>query len=191
MPSKHRVACLVTLLFLMSPPVVAQERSGFFFGFGVGYGANSVSCDGCDIDTASGVAGFFKLGAHLTESFSVGVESNGWFGRISSEDVWNSNFSATGYFYPGAANWFLRGGIGGSRVEATFPLTAGQTFVASKWGFGATAGAGIDIPVGYVASITPVVNVVYGNYGTISAGSGLVSGVSALRLDLAVGVTFQ
>jgi len=191
MISKARLASLLTVALLVATPAQGQERLGFFFGFGLGYGLNSISCDGCDLDSSSGLAGFFKLGAHLTESFSVGVESNGWFGRISSEDVWNSNFSATAYFYPGAANWYLRGGIGGSRVEATFPAAAGQTFVASKWGFGATAGAGIDIPVGYVASITPVINVVYGDYGTVSAANNVVTGVNSLRLDLVVGVTFQ
>jgi hypothetical protein len=55
-----------------------------------------------------------------------------------------------------------------------------------------TAGVGYDFPIGFVAVLNPVVNLNYGNYGTIiTPGGEQVTGVSTLVLQLAVGVTFQ
>lgn len=176
----------------------AQERGGFFFGIGAGYGSNWVSCDQgptpatCSTTPqAGGVTGFFKIGAHLSETFSLAFESNGWFGSVQSTDVWQSNFSGVAYFYPGGGNLMLRGGLGFATAEIRFPQGI-TSFITTETGFGATVGVGYDFPLGFVAVLNPVVNLNYGNYGTIRTPQGQeITGVSTLVLQLAVGLTFQ
>jgi len=176
----------------------AQERGGFFFGIGAGYGSNWISCSqgptpaACGSSTqANGFAGFFKIGAHLSETFGVAFESNGWFGSVEASDLWQSNWSAVAYLYPGAGNFMLRGGLGLATAEIRFPQP-GPSLITTETGFGATVGVGYDFPVGFVAVLNPVVNLNYGNYGTIrTPGGEQITGVSTLVLQLAVGLTFQ
>ncbi len=186
----------VVLMFGVTP-AVAQERGGLFFGIGAGYGSNWISCDQgptpetCGSTTQSnGFAGFFKIGAHLNETFSLAFESNGWFGSVESSDLWQSNWSGVAYFYPGGGNLMLRGGLGLATAEFSFPA-GGPRVISTETGFGATVGVGYDFPVGFVAVLNPVVNLNYGNYGTITTTNGTVTGVSTLVLQLAVGLTFQ
>jgi len=68
-----------------------MERGGFFFGIGAGYGSNWISCSEpaatCSSTTqANGFAGFFKIGAHLNETFGVAFETNGWCGRATGPE---------------------------------------------------------------------------------------------------------
>lgn len=176
----------------------AQERGGLFFGIGAGYGSNWISCDqgpapdACASTTQSnGFAGFFKIGAHLSETFSLAFETNGWFGSVESSDLWQSNFSGVAYFYPGGGNLMLRGGLGVATAEIRFPQGI-TSFITTETGFGATVGVGYDFPIGFVAVLNPVVNLNYGNYGTITTPQGQdITGVNTLVLQLAVGVTFQ
>jgi hypothetical protein len=173
----------------------AQERGGFFFGIGAGYGSNWISCSEpaatCSSTTqANGFAGFFKIGAHLNETFGVAFETNGWFGSVEASDLWQSNWSGVVYFYPGGGNLMLRGGLGLATAEFSFPVGITRVF-STETGFGATVGVGYDFPVGFVAVLNPVVNLNYGNYGTITTADGTVTGVSTLVLQLAVGLTFQ
>lgn len=175
----------------------AQERGGFFFGIGAGYGSNWISCSqgpapGTCASTiqANGFAGFFKIGAHLSQTIGLAFESNGWFGSVESSDLWQSNFSGVAYFYPGGGNLMLRGGLGLASAQFSFP-TGVTRLISTETGFGATIGVGYDFPVGFVAVLNPVVNLNYGNYGTITTVDGTVTGVSTLVLQLAVGLTFQ
>ena len=180
------------------PAAAAQERGGLFFGFGAGYGSNWISCDQgptpatCASTTqADGFAGFFKIGAHLSETFSLAFESNGWFGSVESSDLWQTNFSGVAHFYPGGGNLMLRGGLGVAFAEIRFPQGI-TSVITTETGFGATIGVGYDFPIGFVAVLNPVVNLNYGNYGTIRTPQGQdITGVSTLVLQLAVGVTFQ
>lgn len=194
-----RVFVLATVLVITLGVTTgaAQERGGFFFGIGAGYGSNWISCsqgptpETCASTTqANGFAGFFKIGAHLNQTFSLAFESNGWFGSVESSDLWQSNWSAVGYFYPGGGNLMLRGGLGLATAEFSFPVGPTRV-IATETGFGATVGVGYDFPVGFVAVLNPVVNLNYGDYGTITTANGTVSGVSTLVLQLAVGLTFQ
>jgi hypothetical protein len=173
----------------------AQDRGGFFFGIGAGYGSNWISCSEpaatCASTTqANGFAGFFKIGAHLNETFGVAFETNSWFGSVESSDLWQSNWSGVVYFYPGGGNLMLRGGLGLATAEFSFPVGLTSVF-STETGFGATVGVGYDFPIGFVAVLNPVVNLNYGNYGTITTTDGTVTGVSTLVLQLAVGLTFQ
>ena len=192
MPSARRVL-LTTFLVLTAgaAPLLSQERDGFFFGLGLGYGSNWVNCNECDQTRADGFAGFFKIGAHLNEKFSLAFESNGWFGSVERSDVWSSNWSAVGYFYPGGGNFYLRGGLGPAYLQASFDGVGFGTRIETAWGFGATAGIGYDFPVGFVAVLNPVINVNYGSYGTIRTPTGDLTGVNSLILQLALGLTFQ
>ncbi len=194
-----RGSVLITALVLTAGMTTgeAQERGGFFFGIGAGYGSNWISCsqgptpETCGSSTqANGFAGFFKIGAHLSETFAVAFETNGWFGSVETNDLWQSNWSGVANYYPGGGNLMLRGGLGFATAEFSFP--SGQARVIStETGFGATVGVGYDFPVGFVAVLNPVVNLNYGNYGTITTTNGTVTGVSTLVLQLAVGLTFQ
>ena len=193
MRSARRVL-LASLLVLMAAaaPLLSQERGGLFFGLGLGYGSNWVSCDQCESTRADGFAGYFRIGGFLNDNVGLGFESNGWFGQVERSDVWSSNWSGVVYFYPGGGNLLLRGGIGAAYLQASFDaLPPFGSTIQTAWGFGATAGIGYDFPVGFVAVLHPVVNVNYGSYGTIRTPNGDLTGVNSLVLQLALGLTFQ
>jgi hypothetical protein len=199
MRGSRRTGVAVALaLGVLTTSLAAQQRGGFFFGIGAGYGSNWTSCSSgpvpetCASTTRSdGFAGFFKIGAHLNEQFGLGFESNGWFGSVESADVWSSNFSGVVYFYPGAGNLMLRGGLGLATAEISTNCGLVSTCISTETGFGATVGIGYDFPVGFVAVLNPVVNLNYGSFGDVRTGSGDLQGVSNLVLQLAVGLTFQ
>ena len=195
--SSRIVFTLAVALGLASTSLVAQDRGSFFFGIGAGYGSSWISCDQgpvpetCASTTqSSGFAGFFKIGAHLSNTLGLGFESNGWFGSVQSADVWASNFSGVVYLYPGGGNLMLRGGLGVASAEIAVNCGI-SSCISRETGFGATIGIGYDFPVGFVAVLNPVINLNYGNYGTVRTSGGDITGVSNLILQLAVGLTFQ
>ena len=187
----RRFFCTVLLTVAGATFLQAQERGGFLFGIGAGYGSNWVNCNQCTSTRADGFAGFFKIGGNINQKIALAFETNGWFGSVESSDVWSTNYSGVFYFFPGGGNLMLRGGLGASYIQASFAGQFVGRIIETAWGFGATAGIGYDFPIGFVAVLNPVINVNYGSYGTVRTPSGDLTGVNSLVLQLAVGLTFQ
>jgi hypothetical protein len=134
--------------------VSAQERQGFFFGIGLGYGSLGLSCDNCgDTSREGSYSGGLRLGGAITPQVLVGAETVGWY---KDEDGASLNFgvlSGNAYYYPSKTlGLFVKGGVGLAYTEAQVDYVGSD----SETGFGWQVGAGYDIRIGQKTAITPI-----------------------------------
>ena len=177
-----RIALLaVALLGLISSPAAAQEasqrRSGFWLNVGLGWGSADQNCDNCgDTERESGVMGQFALGATISPSVLLGVESNGWYKEENGRKLlMGTSFAAVAYFYPSATgNLFVKGGVG----LASYYFSNGST--DDDNGLGLLVGVGYDLPLGAKFSITPVATFQYGVMGDYKTAQGVSQNVISL-----------
>ena len=164
-------AFVAGLLVCQADTVSAQQprtREGFWAAFGLGYGANSMSCGaGCSVnpDAKGGsVTASLKLGGTPSARLRLGSEVNVWIKDLSggvTESV--GNVSAVAYFYPARrSGFFVKGGVGVASVE----LSQGGSS-ASQTGVGFLVGLGHDMPVSRKISLTPVTNFYFGHEGDL------------------------
>jgi hypothetical protein len=185
--------CALTCLFSASP-APAQERSGFWIGFGGGVGSAGVSCDDCEGgDRETAAVGYVKLGGTLSERVLLGAEVNLWSKEQEGVTLNLYDAVATLTFYPQpTSGFFLKGGVGASFLDTEFRDDDTRVTVDLGTGLGVLAGAGYDIRVGRRISITPAVNYWYGWPGDIKLGGETV--FTSWRqnvVDFTVGVTFH
>jgi outer membrane autotransporter protein len=188
-----RVLALLGVLVAAAPAARAQyhqRRQGFWIGFGLGYGSANVSCDSCGSGSRTGgVTAFLKLGGTPSRHLRIGGAVNGWSHSSGGATETMANATASLYYYPVATSgFFLTGGLGFS----TYGVDTSPSVSGTGWGF--TAGAGYDFPVGRNVSLTPVANFVYGGVGELGiAGGGgtFATGWKQNFLDVGLGVTFH
>jgi hypothetical protein len=138
-----------------------QERKGFWFGFGAGYG--SLGCDDCDGREGSGT-GYLRLGGTVSSKVLIGFEANSWVKRENDATLSVSNGSAVIYFYPKATGGFhLKGGLGLATVRFDVDLGPG-TFSVDDTGPGGLLGLGYDVRVGRNISLVPFANFLGGSF---------------------------
>lgn len=96
-----------------------HERDGVVLGFNIGGGSAGLEVDNVgDSDRESGAAGSFRFGYAFRPEWAVGLESNAWTKEIDDE-TWTFSVAALGFtYYPNAAGFFLRGGIGFGSISA-------------------------------------------------------------------------
>ena len=196
----HMYWCLLVLLTVAWPlPAVAQERSGLWGGFGGGYGSAGVSAEHVDDEDreGSGVA-YFTGGWTLNERLLAGAEFNLWSKTAEVEPGVDAafniyNVSGTLTFYPRASSgFFVKGGAGLSFLDADIDAAGTDITVDLGSGFGLIAGAGYDIRLGRAVSLTPAVNVSYGQLGNIQiAGETLFGDWKHDVVDFTVGLKFH
>jgi hypothetical protein len=191
-----RVSTLLAVWLAFLPAASAhadQSRSGFWFGFGAGYGSARVECDGCaDSDREGSLSGYVKLGGTLSRHVLLGAKLNGWTKERGGTRVTLGNASGTLTLYPGAySGFFLEAGLGLSYVD-TNARSGALNVGVSKTGFGFTAGLGWDIRVGHNVSLTPSVSYYYGSPGDISLDRVVVlPNVRQSIGEVALGLTFH
>jgi hypothetical protein len=163
--------CAAGLMLLHAAGAAAQQspaREGFWAAFGLGYGANSMSCgSGCSVnpDAKGGsVTASVKMGGTLSPKLRLGGEVNVWVKDLSSgvsESV--GNVSAAAYFYPSPrSGFFMKGGVGVASVQLSQ-----DNSTASQSGIGLLAGLGYDIRVSRKVSLTPLTNFYFGHEGDL------------------------
>ena len=161
MRTHHRVLVATTLALLglgVSSALAQrpQERRGFWFGFGLGYG--SLGCEDCESRTGSG-SGYLKLGGTVSPSILLGFEANGW--AKTEDDVTFTMGAATAvvYFYPVSAKGFhLKGGLG--LATADFSTEVGQVTVSyDDADVGGMLGLGWDFRIGRNVSLVPFTSI--------------------------------
>jgi len=174
-----RCFAIAAALALASGPAWAQgqaatnrhERSGFFIGFGFGYGALSI--EGAD-GTEGGVSGMLRIGSALSQKLLIGVESNGWYKSVDETTITFGTLTGAVHFYPSATNgFFLTGGVG----LGTFSVEGFD----SEYGLGVVIGVGYDARVGRNISITPFLNGFASSIEEVNVGVG----------QIGVGITFH
>jgi hypothetical protein len=153
----HAVASKIVLItgsLMMVTPVagVAQERHGFWFNGGLGYG--SLGCDNCG-SREGGLSGGLSLGGTLSPMFLLGVGTTGWYKDEGGASLTAGTVDARIRFYPSTTGgFFLTGGLGVGSVRVAVDGFGS----ASETGAGAMLGLGYDIRIGSSLSLTPFWN---------------------------------
>jgi hypothetical protein len=133
----------------MGTAASVAERQGFWIGLGLG--AGSAGCEGCD-DRLMGVSGNLALGGTLNRHVLLGVFFNGWTKSEDGSTLTGGTLTGGLRVYPSARHgFFLTGGAGVGTIELDTE-TFGDT---SDMGAGAMLGLGYDIRVGRGISVTP------------------------------------
>jgi hypothetical protein len=147
------VACAFVVLLLLIPGLgAAQERHGFWFNGGLGYG--SLGCDNCG-SREGGLSGGLSLGGTLSPKWLLGVGTSGWYKDLGGATLTIGSLDARVRFYPSrTGNFFLTGGLG----LGTISLDVGGIGSDSETGASAILGIGYDIRLSPGLSLTPYWN---------------------------------
>jgi hypothetical protein len=133
-------------------PRYLEVRQGFWIGLGLG--AGSAGCEGCD-GRLTGLSGNFALGGTLSRNVLLGAFFNGWTKSLDGVTLTGGTLTGGIRVYPNPLNdFFFTGGLG----IATIELEVGGFSETSDVGAGAMLGFGYDIPVGRSISVTPFLN---------------------------------
>lgn len=156
--SKSRwFSSLAIVMVAMSLPNVVQaqnpqERQGFWFNAGLGYG----SLGQTDADAREGgLSGGLQVGGTISPKLLVGAGSNAWTKSEDGATLTAATYTALVRFYPSVSGgFFLNGGVGIGRVD----LSIDGLGSASETGLGVMLGLGYDFRVGRNVSLTPFWN---------------------------------
>jgi hypothetical protein len=174
-----------------------QERKGFWFGAGAGYGSADAHCDVCNGgERAGGPTLSLRLGGTLSEHILLGGELNFWTKEQEGVTLNLYNYSGTVTFYPRASSgFFIKGGAGLSSIDTEVRQGTTVTTRNIGTGLGVIAGAGYDLRVSRKISITPALDFLYGNQGpTFEIGLAPPGPDLSWKynvLGLSIGVTFH
>ena len=140
------------LLLVGAGSLQAQERHGFWFNGGLGYG--SLGCDDCG-SREGGLSGGLSLGGTLSPKFLLGVGTTGWTKSEDGATLTSGTVDARVRFYPSrTGGFFLTGGLGLGTIHVSADGFGSDT----QTGVGAMLGLGYDIRVGTGLSLTPFWN---------------------------------
>jgi len=114
------------------------NRTGFFIGFGAGWGNAGADYQGLDADRENSVSGNFRLGWAASDQLTIGLETSGWTKKYditgTSADLTLTATVTTMAvtYFPANMGLFLRGGVGvaSGRVnisDSTIDITNSDT----------------------------------------------------------------
>jgi len=189
-----------SLLGAKNPPIDRpQIRRGFWLGFGYGGGTIAWQCDGCSNQNHGAGSFVLRLGGTVSKKVLLGVELIGsspraagpleTFGPDSQFQGVTATYTAfTAYWYPDAdGGLFLKSGVGTS----SYRQQTGSSTAASHAGV-IQVGAGYDIRVGEMASLTPMLSLWASSKGDLKDGSTTVAtGLRHNGATFQLGVTFH
>jgi hypothetical protein len=138
-----------------------SRRSGFWFGAGVGAGAETFDArDGLGwSDGKGGGTGYLKLGGTVTPSLLLGAEAQVWAASYYTNPNYDralGSLQGIAQFYPAPQSGFwLKGGLGWALDNLRTYTTSGVIIDRDLHGTAWSLGLGYDVPVGRSVSITP------------------------------------
>lgn len=152
-------ALALTALALGIAPLHAQHtqpaHQGFWIGFGLGVGSDLSSQAA---GARGGGAGYLRMGGTINPLLSIGGEAAGWARSSNGTTISHVNAVAAVYLYPLPSNGlYLKSGIGFASQQAAVS-GGGTTTTVSQNGFGATFGAGYEIPLAHNLVLSPNVD---------------------------------
>ena len=196
---------LVLLLLVLAAPLAAQDstatkhvREGFWFRFGVGYGFVDGSVRGDiseDLEASSSPSGFIALGGQITPDIGIGATVNAYYEAYQeSKDTYlTAGIVAPTLFWHTKNSGFygqLAVGIAIHQQQADSALGRGVgSHQFEGTGIGVLLGAGIDIRVARILSISPYVNLRYSRIGSIRFEGSTLPGVHMNTTLLQVGAS--
>jgi hypothetical protein len=182
-------ALVASLLVLTGSPAVAQvERSGFWFGAGVGMGSARLSCSICRGGRDGGTSGYLRLGATLTKRMLLGAEATVWYHSANSVDFLLGSVQGVVYLYPMRNNGFyIKTGLGMAQYSAK-----DNDDKISTQALAGQVGVGYEVPIGHTMSIVPFANFL-GTSGADVRFNDTVNDLSANTslIQLGVGITLH
>lgn len=189
-----RTCRCVAVLVLIARAVCAQHgvpRSGFWWGFGVGYGSWHFRADSAARRSgADGIGqGYLAAGFTIDRHWTIGLE--GALGAISGAGGGVSTLSLIGTWYPWRdRGWFLRGGAGTNGYHETSGAEA-PDYRGSGAGF--LAAVGVDGWTTGDFALTPMLTYRYGVVGTVGLGlpgAELAKGFRQRTIGVTIGLSF-
>ncbi len=160
---KYAFAVMVVLAVGTALPLSAQipsPREGLYVALGVGAGVTDIDqCVRCGSEgTNTSFTGFLRIGGTLSRQWLGAVELGGWYQSRDGYTARSLSFSAIATFYPLSNGLKINGGMGGVLFREDF---APNDNTAN--GFIWRVGAGYDIALKEVTSISPFVELMYGS----------------------------
>ena len=162
-----------TLLLCLTQVAAAQGRArqdqGPWFSIGVGYSMADFDCDNCgSTNREDNIGGQIAAGGTVSDHLLLGIEGDGWIKTKSGVHREFAAVTAAVYFYPSvSANFFLKAGAGLAHYRFSNGGSEDDT------GLGLMGGAGYDLRIGGILSITPVATFNYGSMGDKSGAKGV------------------
>ncbi|MCH7715323.1 MAG: hypothetical protein IH876_04265 [Gemmatimonadetes bacterium] len=159
---KYAFAVTVVLAVGTALPLSAQissPREGTYFAFGLGAGVTNIDkCANCGSEgTSTSFTGFFRLGGTMAPQWLAAVEVGAWYQSRGGYTAGLLSVAGIGTFYPLSNGLKINGGIGGMVFREAFaPNDNTANGVIYR------VGAGYDISLNEVVSISPFVDLVYG-----------------------------
>jgi opacity protein-like surface antigen len=138
----------MTLLLSASSPAVTKvyrtDHTGFYVGFGVGFGSLGIDFDNTDatFDREGSGAGVFFIGGALKRNLLIGLDANAWTKENNDITRTISTSTLCLTYYP-TPQFFVKGGVGFASAD----VEVARLFSSIKYtenGFGMTAGAGME-----------------------------------------------
>jgi len=125
-----------------------QSRTGFFVGFGLGWGNMGADLGSINAERQNSVSGNFRFGWAVLENLTIGLETSSWTKNYEIDANTDLNllanvttFAMT--LFPGNMGLFVRGGLGFS--SARTEITIGGTSVdQTEYGLGALGAVGYE-----------------------------------------------
>ena len=182
------VLLAATLAF--APSAAAQNvplREGFWIGLGLGAGSLGFGGDVSGVDRETGLSGYLKLGATVSQHFLLGAETNGWTKSESGVNTRVGSLSAVGYVYPSSTSgFFLKGGLGYLAISDNASTQSTASGVAAQLGLG------YDVRVGGNFSLTPYANYIASSGAELKiGGTGVGGDINPNVLQFGLGVTWH
>ncbi len=144
----------------------AQERKGLFGSVGIGAGSTEAEITPIDfwVDREWARVTEASLGWRFNRHFAAGLEVKALSGDLVETptiSVTLANVSGAIWIYPTNSNFFIKGGAGPAylKTEVRVPGLGGVSGTINGLGF--TAGAGYDIRLGRLVSLTPAVGLTF------------------------------
>ncbi len=157
---KYAFAVMVVLAVGTALPLSAQissPREGSYLAFGLGAGVTNIECVRCGSEgTNTSFTGFLRIGGTITPQWLGAVELGGWYQSRGGFTAHLLSFAAIATFYPLSNGLKINGGMGGALFREDF---ANNENAAN--GIVWRAGAGYDISLNEVVSISPFVDLAY------------------------------
>ena len=158
---KYAFAVTVVLAVGTALPLSAQissPREGGYFALGLGAGVTNIDkCINCGSEgTNTSFTGFFRIGGTISPQWLAAVEAGGWYQSGAGYTARLLTIAAIVTFYPLSNGLKINGGIGGALFREDF-ATNENAANGIIW----RVGAGYDISLKEVVSISPFVDLVY------------------------------
>ena len=195
-----RSSLVALLVGTVAAPLAAQdirplssgpERSGFWWGIGLGAAKVKIKCSGCiSFNTETFPMLDLHLGGTLSPHVTLGAQLSGGrkrgaFFSPSDSNTYIGDLNVSAYYYPNASgNLWLQGGL----ATVVWEKKAGSVTYHSV-GNGLVLGAGYDLRSGRKVSITPSIRGVIGGKANAKDQDGNLAAVDFQTTYLHFGVS--